>query len=810
MPTLVAGMLPALEKMLMAERQHRRPLSGASRAARCATVRRAAFAIVVAAISSAAPGAERPEIVQRDERFWQSIAASEPPETMTTRQLFGYLRTLCEGRQHADRMGRLVDLAARAQDRETGSRGFGNLKWTWRDPGVTDYNAVEFVMPDAATVWLDHREVVPEDLRPKLREIMEYGLEGCLRHRVPTTYTNIAILNAGNVIVLGELLGRQDAVDEGYGRLEAITLWTWAFGIAEFCTPTYYGVDIDGLEFLRARAKRARGREQAAALLALLWTDTAMNYFPPAQKLAGAHSRSYDYLRGLGYLDLQLGAVGWLDAKNASRLRAPAYGVWMPPRRLHEESRTRLPRVVRQRWGMGLPQSRTHALYPDVTLSCASAAYGTQDVLLSVDLPGDRSGPRCYFIPDGREDPYGKKRFETGAAKHLKALHLAPFWAAAQRTRDALGVVLYRKGDLAEAGLVNLQSHFVLRRPSDGIWIDGAPVQMPQGLGASPATVPLPSGRPLVARYGSAAMGICVPWSRAQDGQPAAAALIDDANPHGVLRLSIEHRREAVTAEAGAALWVRIGSGLATPEAFASWRERFERATALAVEVSDRLVRIEVPGEEGAVSVSARAPFGQGGPVQLLPQPTQGILELDGAEIGRPILERVEPVLSCGRSPSALEPIAIPAQGGVAWEAESGLVLHGMTTALDPNASQGRFVVQPLDTRIARLAGSVVWAIEVARPGRYYLWARVLAPDAKTNSFFVAAAGDFGESLPKTTWSLRETPRWQWQRLGVGQEKTGTPLQLPAGLCRVRLMVREPGTKIDRLLLTPDPSHTPQ
>ncbi len=41
---------------------------------------------------------------------------------------------------------------------------------------------------------------------------------------------DIAILNAGNLIALGELLDRPEAAEEGYRRLEAICLWTWAFG----------------------------------------------------------------------------------------------------------------------------------------------------------------------------------------------------------------------------------------------------------------------------------------------------------------------------------------------------------------------------------------------------------------------------------------------------------------------------------------------------------------------------------------------------------------------------------------------------
>ena len=63
----------------------------------------------------------------------------------------------------------------------------------------------------------------------------------CLRHRVPTEYTNIAILNASNMIVLGERLGRKDAAEEGYRRLDGICALMGTFGVHEFCSPTCYG-----------------------------------------------------------------------------------------------------------------------------------------------------------------------------------------------------------------------------------------------------------------------------------------------------------------------------------------------------------------------------------------------------------------------------------------------------------------------------------------------------------------------------------------------------------------------------------------
>ena len=282
------------------------------------------------------------------ERFWNQIADRDPYPTMGIRKVFAYALALCEARRHPERLERLFELAAQDQDRDPQSAGYGNFKWTWRDDRVTDRNAVEFCMQDAVAIWRRHREWIPEPARERLRELLVYSVEGCLRHRVPTSYTNIALLNSGNLIALGEMLDRPDAAAEGYRRLDAFCLWTWQFGTREYSSPTYYGTDLDGLLFIEAYAGRESAKEQARALLQLFWTDLALSWFPPKQCLAGPHSRSYDYLRGLGNVDRYLWLHGWLPGERpgAAGLLQPLLGQWTPPDRLAEFSR-QFPRLVR-------------------------------------------------------------------------------------------------------------------------------------------------------------------------------------------------------------------------------------------------------------------------------------------------------------------------------------------------------------------------------------------------------------------------------------------------------------------------------
>ena len=108
------------------------------------------------------------------------------------------------------------------QDQDPKSKNWGNFRWYWRDAGVTDTNAVEFVMHDALLIDIRHRDWLADKAREELADFLRLGMEGCRRHRVPTDYTNIAILNAGNLIVLGERLHRMEAAEEGYRRLDAL------------------------------------------------------------------------------------------------------------------------------------------------------------------------------------------------------------------------------------------------------------------------------------------------------------------------------------------------------------------------------------------------------------------------------------------------------------------------------------------------------------------------------------------------------------------------------------------------------------
>lgn len=734
--------------------------------------------------------------------------AADPPASLASRELFTYALALCEAKLHPERLERLFELGARMQDRDPESRGYGNFRWSWADGTVLDFNAVEFCMQSGALLWLRHRDTMPEPAREALREMLEYAVEGCRRHRVPASYTNIALMNAENLILLGEALDKPEVAEEGQTRLDTVCLYTWRAGTHEYCSPTYYGTDLDCLVLTEAFCRSERARAQVRALLELLWTDIACNWFPGSQKLGGARSRDYDYLRGLGYLDPQMRANGWLpgDPRGGTSAIYPALANWSPPERLRELSETRFPRLVRQSWGVSPNQSRTHYMLREVTLSSSGANYGPMDLPLTVDLAGERDAVRCYFIPDGRRDPYGKKRIEAGP--HKKTLHLRPFFAAAQREGDALALVVYRDRDIEE-NPATLESHFVMPREVDGFWTGDRRIEIEED---RPAAFPLPRGQAVVLRKGTAAVGVRVPWARGLDGTDAPVALVYDGNPHGALRLTVAHHSfwgvDAPTGNAGAALWVRIGGGLESEEAFEAWRRQFAQAEVEA-EASPEQVSVSAAGTTGPLALAAGSPFT--GCLTVEPPHSRAVLELDGEDLGKAILADIEPIRSFEEKRKTIAPLALRPGEGTYCEAESGLVMPTMVVGQDDDAFGTEYVWTPGEPGAKGGGeGNVTWRLDVAEAGTYYLWGRIMAPTPDDDSFFVRAFTDSAEPVGLTDWHTGTHEGWEWMPVAFGRSRAPTPLELLAGEVDLQLRVREDGTKIDRLFITADDTQKPQ
>lgn len=578
------------------------------------------FGALFAASALAAP----PDDVVRQaalasERVWQRCE-SRDRGALTAPELFTAALAWTAAKAHPDRLVRILDLATALQDRDPRSKTFGNFRWYRAHPAVDDPNAVEFSMLAGTLLWNRHRDTMPAEARARLESLVRLAVDGCRGHMVRASYTNIAFMNATNLILLGESLGLAEHAQEGYRRLDAAARFIVHNGTHEYDSPTYYGMNVTALGLLESFCRRDRERTIAHGLLELLWTDIAANWLPFAHRLGGAHSRTYDYLHGHGELDTALKVHGWLP--DHARGDTAIYQAFVRPHPPESVRPMKLPRLVRQSWGEEPEQFRTHYVLPGVSLSTAGTGYHDRmDMPLTVDFAGDRDSVRGYFVSDGRNDPFGKVKISAGA--HDKARHLDPCFAAAQRTTDALALVIYRKSDLPPDG-TPLATHFVLPAKADAVYVGERRIERAE-------TVAVRPGEALIMRRGLAAVGIRVLWTR----DPDPIRYVDDGNPHGAVRLTISHTPEV---DAGAALWVRIGGALETDAAFDRWRKAFATEPAR-VSADASGVRLRILAPDGPIGIAAQKPFR--GRATLEPAPARLVLDVDGVDLGRQILAPV-------------------------------------------------------------------------------------------------------------------------------------------------------------------------
>ncbi|MGA2496978.1 MAG: hypothetical protein ABSH20_04520 [Tepidisphaeraceae bacterium] len=566
------------------------------------------------------------------ERVAQS--ADDPERSnASSRDLFAASLIYLEAGGDVSRVKAMLEVAAKMQDRDETSKTYGNFRWNWNRPEIVDRNAVDFCMEGGSLIWLRHRDKLPAGIREPLKKMLELGTEGCMRHRVGDSYTNIALMSAANLVLLGEGLDNPKATEEGLKRLDAAVKYTLANGTHEYDSPTYYGVDLDVLGVLEAQCKSDAACAQAKRLLDLFWTDIAASYFPGGKKLTGPNSRTYDYLRGLGNLDNHLWYNGWIDGPPVGSFGIiwPLLGRYEPGESIRKIS-DRVPRLVRQSWGSDKQHARTLYVLNDIALGSSAACYGGwMDMPLTVDFPGPRESVRGYYIPDGRGDPYGKLKIMEKSG-HEKALHLNNFFTSAQSKTDALALAVYREKDYPD-DYKSLQTHWVMPRDVDQIIVNGKAITHNQ----KQWQVVVPAGAPVIFRKGSAAVAVCFPWSRDCAGKPATLQLIDDGNSYGAVRLTLDHHVSAdqPAAPPAAIIAVSVGSGL-NDASFAAWARAIE-AQKCDVSAGAAAIRATVTTTNGVVTISAKAPFKV--PTDLIPAPPRAVLEIDGVDVGKSILQ---------------------------------------------------------------------------------------------------------------------------------------------------------------------------
>lgn len=311
-----------------------------------------------------------------EKRIWSYISPhlferGVPHPRLRSRDLFRYALILCEREtaKPTPDLQRLTDVIKLAEKIQFPG---GQFKWFWKDHQLRDLNAVEFCMRDAAIIYdyQTHIQKLPDNLWSRFQRVVRSALKACKRHQVPEKYTNIALLNCLNLLMLGHLLPDTEALYLGEERFLRLYYYTWDWGLHENNRVGYTQIQQDVLELLQSKVLDKKIQDAASALYAIC--EHGYNLNTPNSN----QPRSALFLDFPVFIMPRYKSIHYNKSPNNNF--ASLFS-----------SASSLPRYIKEHWGSAFNESLTHYITEDITLGTLASCYDwppAKDTPLAVNL----------------------------------------------------------------------------------------------------------------------------------------------------------------------------------------------------------------------------------------------------------------------------------------------------------------------------------------------------------------------------------------------------------------------------------------
>jgi len=467
-----------------------------------------------------------------------NVRLAKPNASITQRDLpNGALASLAVGEDP-----RIVEAMLRRafadQVMDEQSKVFGKLPWEIGNSEVNDDNAIEFGTQSVGPILLGYGGKLSPDLISWIKPHIVASFAALRRHKVKVSYTNIFLMKATSLILLGQAIGDTQAQADGVAMLDSWLTYTREYGIHEFDSPTYYATDLDslvlGYKFAASPSVRARYK----TVLDLLWSDIAANFFAGRGSLSGPHSRDYDFINGMGGLNAYMYAEGLRSSLSDSdcSLETSTLLECLSGNSYHPSSQildlAAVPeRIVRSRWD-SVGHDRYNYITPDFSIGSTSGDSGAQDKMIDIEMASATPLPAITVVQDNFDSPYGTVRVRERSG-HNKPFHL-PSHPVCVQSKGALLVLL----DTAPAKPLetsSLATNILLPAKAGEIRVDGVPIAT-----SAPFEQILSPGSIVSVKEGNAAIAIRIVSATSTSGQPVIKLEGDAVGlKHGVIRLAI-------------------------------------------------------------------------------------------------------------------------------------------------------------------------------------------------------------------------------------------------------------------------------
>ena len=161
----------------------------------------------------------------------------------------------------------------------------------WED---FDPNWRQFVGTTFALILEDFGDRLGDDLNLRVFEACRRAALGEPDGRIPTSYTNPALMRAWLDAWVGSRAGLPDLLARGETFAQRIVDRFDRLGtFDEFNSPTYYGMDLYALSFWQIFGPTPLFREQGRRLSLAIWSEMLDFYSPDLRNWAGPYTRSY-------------------------------------------------------------------------------------------------------------------------------------------------------------------------------------------------------------------------------------------------------------------------------------------------------------------------------------------------------------------------------------------------------------------------------------------------------------------------------------------------------------------------------------
>lgn len=339
------------------------------------------------------------------------------------------------------------------------------------------------------------------------------------------TYTNARLARDMHMILIGQASGDSDLYQQGVDFWDEWFAYTQEWGIREYGSVTYYGVDLNMLMAGHSYIEDETLREEFGDALDLIWYDMAANWFPGHNSVSGSQSRNYNFTHP-GTPRTYTTVEGWEEMPTTFgggdyQVFQGFYGdhVYHPDRETYDVAMTPVKEVtaltdpnrfldrynyVTPHWALGSTSETFTNTIPGF------GAPSPYDKPINMEFVGGRAMGSIAIVPSWNTDPYGKVRY-----------HHAPLFPT---TAQHQGSVLTQL-DLNPSGqrVPNFSTHVLLPQSADLVLVDGLAVDMSQ-LGETPAAL----DSTLVVKVGQGCAAIRILGAEGIHGQTPTAALVVD------------------------------------------------------------------------------------------------------------------------------------------------------------------------------------------------------------------------------------------------------------------------------------------